>query len=68
MTNNEFRKHIYAWLNNNFKITFKDITKQQSKDLKKIVEEFNPTQPQPKVAEKKEYINTSGKTQVWRNF
>ena len=69
MTNKELRAKIYDWVYECYKINVTTGEQRENrKKLKEILNEYNPTQPQPKVAEKKEYINTSGKTQVWRKF
>lgn len=68
MTNKEFRAKIYAWLNESFQIKTDSIGKPEVKKLKKILEEFNPTQPaiKEKTVSSTDYKN--GNIRVWRDF
>lgn len=67
MTNKELRVKIYGWLFDEFGIKYEDLTSQKTKGLKKILNEFNPTQEvtkklvkvaEEKVSDWKPYPNT----------
>lgn len=69
MTNKELRAKIYNWLYECYQVKISDQKeKENKKKLKKILDEYNPTQDIPQPQLKKEYINTSNKIKVWRNF
>ena len=57
MTNKELRVKIYAWLFQNFQLDFSKIDDKKRKELKKILEEFNPTQEVAKKVEVKEKVS-----------
>ena len=77
MTTKELRAKIYTWLYDCYKISVQNKKNNiNRKKLKKILDEYNTTQPPttqnnktPKVVpKKKEYLNTKGPVKVWRNF
>lgn len=57
MTNKELRKQIYSWLVEGFQLDFTKINKERRNELKKILEEFNPTQETIKPQIKKEVVS-----------
>ena len=57
MTNKELRVKIYAWLFKNFQLDFSKIDDKKRKELKKILEEFNPTQEVARKVEVKEKVS-----------
>ena len=57
MTNKELRVKIYAWLFQNFQLDFSKIDNKKRKELKKILEEFNPTQEVARKVEVKEKVS-----------
>jgi len=65
MTNKELKSQIYSWLYECFEIQTPKIEKEKRNKLKKILEEFNPTQEIAKVVPVKVEIK---KESQWKPY
>lgn len=69
MTNKEFRAKIYQWVHDCYKINVTSTPETDNrKKLKKILDEFNPTQELSQPIKEKKVIKIIEKKSEWKSY